>query len=447
MTRVYLTVGEKNAIRRQHELQHEWTHEALAAWAVQELGKRVLRSTVSKVLRSEQQDEHVNQQVTRKNTARFPEMESELFEWFRETKGSQKVTDAVIRSKANELLLRRGGDSTAQVSLSWVTRFKNRHGISGRQVQVSDEDRQREFQRVVGQYPPRDVFVVAELSLLLRLDPVLPSDRTRVAVLLCCNMDASEKSEPVVVGNGLGFDGLEGFVDESKLGLHLVSGPSPQVTTQLFNEWLQQLDIKMRGRNVLLVMKREGSSHIGLESVRAITQPPSSAFDPFPVLNNVFRTFKLQYKRQLLQWRLDQIAIGCGGNRLDPLTAALMIVRAWKSATSEASQSVPSEANPLQRSSTQILESLFSRLPASISMTAEQFINAESEGEPNLPTSEQQLTTSQLMTHAEALEASLRLSTYAFAHGIHINSDSLEGIKKLSRELLTSQSTRSRHEH
>nr|XP_006817586.1 PREDICTED: tigger transposable element-derived protein 4-like [Saccoglossus kowalevskii] len=108
-----------------------------------------------------------------------------------------------------------------KASNGWLERFKSRHGITfksmcGEAASVSDvmvdDWVTLTLPGLIDGYAPRDIFNADETGLFFRLMPdktlsfkndVCSGGRTskeRLTVMLCANMDGSEKLKPLVIG-------------------------------------------------------------------------------------------------------------------------------------------------------------------------------------------------------------------------------------------------------
>ena len=126
-----------------------------------------------------------------------------------------------------------------------------------------------EIRSLIEQYSPSDVFNFDETALFYDLPPskTLSTVRnnakkrvkSRVTVALCCNASGSEKMEPMIIGklkNPRCFKG----VNIEKRGIVYAASSNSWMTFIILDKWMQQLNLWMHGRKVLLLLDN-GSSH------------------------------------------------------------------------------------------------------------------------------------------------------------------------------------------
>lgn len=151
----------------------------------------------------------------------FEAVEKAVFKWFLDARASGiPVSGALLQRKGRDFACIMGHDDFV-ASAGWLQRFKERHDIVGRAVcgEAMSVDREAALLWVetnVGQllekYSPKDLFNADETALFYQMLPqkilALKGERcqggkqskVRVTVLLCANMDGTEKVPALVVG-------------------------------------------------------------------------------------------------------------------------------------------------------------------------------------------------------------------------------------------------------
>ena len=124
--RTHLSFVQKSALQTHQRENPGLTQADRCRWALGEFGVRVARSTISMIL---SEDIHVtlNPRAKRQQKVRHVEVEKALFHFVLATQSKITMTDFILHQKANQLLEDAGVTTT--ISLSWVSRFKARHGI------------------------------------------------------------------------------------------------------------------------------------------------------------------------------------------------------------------------------------------------------------------------------------------------------------------------------
>lgn len=188
----------------------------------------------------------------------FEAVEKAVFNWFLEIRASgTPVSGALLQQKARNFACIMGHDDFV-ASDGWLQRFKERHDIVGRAVSGESLSVDREaavawIEKNIGQllekYSPRDLFNADETALFYQMLPqktlALKGDRcqggkqskVRVTVLLCANMDGSEKVPALVIGKSASPRCFKG---KRKLQVSYVSNRKAWMTREIFAQWLRE---------------------------------------------------------------------------------------------------------------------------------------------------------------------------------------------------------------
>ncbi|MFQ6634157.1 hypothetical protein Gotur_010404 [Gossypium turneri] len=154
-----------------------------------------------------------NNNVKMHKSAKYPELEKVLYEWFLQYQEKVNMTGEMIQTKAKEFLQKMYGDSNSKFnfSIGWLERFKARHGIkSYRRFGESDsvvmeniEDALPQIRAKLENFCWEDIYNMDETDLFYRLqaDHSLGTkqlegrkkDKERLTVVVCCNGDGSDK--------------------------------------------------------------------------------------------------------------------------------------------------------------------------------------------------------------------------------------------------------------
>ena len=146
-------------------------------------------------------------------------MDEVLLKWFREARVQEiPVSGPLLLSKAKEFAKKLGNHSF-QGSAGWLACFKKRHNITSRSVSgesasvsqdVVDEWLSETLQQLLQGYSPQDIFNADETGLFWRLLPDKTfsfkgdchggkKSKERISLLVCSNMDGSEKLPLLVI--------------------------------------------------------------------------------------------------------------------------------------------------------------------------------------------------------------------------------------------------------
>uniref|UniRef100_A0AAV1UMY7 DDE-1 domain-containing protein n=1 Tax=Peronospora matthiolae TaxID=2874970 RepID=A0AAV1UMY7_9STRA len=154
-------------------------------------------------------------------------------------------------------------------------------------------------------------------------------DQSRISIGLCSKMDGTEKLDLIVINKSLNPRCFKA-IDVSKLPVHFHAPAKAWMTGGIFANWLKAFNLKMSGRNVLLLLNN-ATSHVNLEisNVHIHFLPPNTTSHLQPMDAGIIRNFKLKYKAQFVQWLLDMVTAGTQNKKLDVLSAIRVVVKSW----------------------------------------------------------------------------------------------------------------------
>uniref|UniRef100_A0AAV1UXA4 HTH CENPB-type domain-containing protein n=1 Tax=Peronospora matthiolae TaxID=2874970 RepID=A0AAV1UXA4_9STRA len=240
------------------------------------------------------------------------------------------------------------------LSLSWVSRFKGRHGIKsyrlhGEAASVELETlhhRRQELRILLDGYVACDVF---NTDLTGNFHCMMPSralattplsgkkkDKSRISIGLCSNMDGTEKLDLIVINKSLNPRCFKA-IDVSKLPVHFHANAKAWMTGGIFATWLKAFNLKMSGRKALLLLDNATSQvNLELSNVHINFLSPKTTSQLQPMDAGIIRTFMLKYKAQFVQWLLEMVAAGTEDKKLDVNSAIRMVVKSWAEVRPEA---------------------------------------------------------------------------------------------------------------
>ncbi|KAG6953249.1 hypothetical protein JG688_00012919 [Phytophthora aleatoria] len=461
--RTHLSVAQKAELRLYYRAHPGLTHEDIIRWAQARFSVLLGRSTVGSILRAPQ-DTSLNAAAKRNQEGRFPQMERDLYQIVLQSPDLTQLSDLVLCAKANELL-----QGQQSVTKSWVFRFKQRHAFSAL----------KSLRKCIDEYEPRDVFNLDETGLFYQMAPrqLQPGETKRpklLSIALCCNMDGSEKLEPVVIHseqNGL---------NDTQIPARLYSNDQAWMTGSNFSDWLQAFNSVMENRHVLLLVDAApchgtGATDFELSNVKVRFLPPNSPPHLQPMRAGIIQQFKMNVKILGVQWMLDQRRAANSSDleaKMGLLTAVQHIVQSWQYLMPQMIRNCWAHTGiisgdmvlELQQQNmpeipldTSRLNGIISLLGLDEPVTGLQYINAEenvpewvpfSNELPPAPrsrranhqnqqpaaTEEKEVDHAQAkpLNDAEALTAALQLSAYAFANRIEV--PGLDHLIQITRE-------------
>lgn len=282
----------------------------------------------------------------------FQDVDAAVFTWFQDIRSRNiPVSGPLIREKALEFA-RAFGYENFQASVGWLNRFKERYGISAKQIcgeansvdlkQVNDW-RTGEIAEVIKSYDASDVFNADEAGIFFQLLPnktlTFKNDKCiggknskqRLTALFCCNMSGTEKRKVLVIGKSAKPRCLKNV---NSLPCDYRSSRKAWMTTGIFNEWLVKFDEEMkRNKRRILLLIDNCSPHNEtpkLECIRIEYFPPNCTSILQPLDQCVIKVVKGKYRTHVLRRMLLQIDNKESILKPDVKQAMEMIAGAWK---------------------------------------------------------------------------------------------------------------------
>lgn len=282
----------------------------------------------------------------------FEAVEKAVFKWFLDARASGiPVSGALLQRKGRDFACIMGHDDFV-ASAGWLQRFKERHDIVGRAVcgEAMSVDREAALLWVetnVGQllekYSPKDLFNADETALFYQMLPqktlALKGERcqggkqskVRVTVLLCANMDGTEKVPALVVGKSASPRCFKG---KRKLQVSYVSNRKAWMTRDVFAQWLREWDERLgrQKRKICLVLDNCSAHHtaVVLKNIELCFLPPNCTAVVQPLDQGVIMRFKSGYRKRVI----DRILFNMSTKRetqIDLYMAIEMLQAAWMS--------------------------------------------------------------------------------------------------------------------
>ncbi|XP_063159297.1 tigger transposable element-derived protein 3 [Candoia aspera] len=196
---------------------------------------------------------------------------------------------------------------------------------------------------VLSQYDLPDVYACGETGMLFRATPedLAPQRskgaRDQLTVLLCTNMDGSDKRDVLVVGQAAGLLGLPaGGLRELPSATYRANGKA-WMTATIFTHWLRKFNEEMKEKErrvVLFLTQCSVHPYAELSHVQMVFMPPHLPWLR-PLEQGVVQNFKCHYRRRMLTHLLVRCSSrGCSpasqlSRYLTLLDAVHLVVHAW----------------------------------------------------------------------------------------------------------------------
>ncbi|XP_025243377.1 tigger transposable element-derived protein 6 [Theropithecus gelada] len=298
----------------------------------------------------------VGPQRKRMRSALYDDIDKAVFAWFQEIHAKNiLVTGSVIRKKALNLANMLGYDNF-QASVGWLNRFRDRHGIALKAVCREDTDRLMnglgidkvnewhagEIIKLIADYSPDDIFNADETGVFFQLLPqhtlAAKGDhcrggkkaKQRLTALFCCNASGTEKMRPLIVGRSASPRCLKNI---HSLPCDYRANQWAWMTRDLFNEWLMQVDARMKRaeRRILLLIDNCSAHNMlpRLERIQVGYLPSNCTAVLQPLNLGIIHTMKVLYRSHLLKQILLKLSSREDQEKVDIKQAIDMIAAAW----------------------------------------------------------------------------------------------------------------------
>lgn len=352
--RLKITIAQKKAIRNYYKVEKPRGHKMVKQWFKAHYAIDLPTSTISNILSSK--FDRIDQLSSNHDTAKrcrppkFPDLEAALSECILRMKSAGiDLTGAVLLNVAYELwpkIPAYQGKPLPTLSGGWVEKFKTRHGIKLRFLQVeAASTRERANQVAIGPttspslntadvdsndlekvystiatFNKEDIYTMAETELFWRLPPnahtlkqlaSLPKGviNDRVTVALACNATGTRRLPPWVIGQ---ISNPRSFTapgnDIKTLNAHYSSNVLGWMTANEWRDWFKWFDSMMDTR-VLLILSPGGPHEVAYNSLIDSASlrythveflPPNMLYQPMEL--GILQNFKAHYRKLFLSF-------------------------------------------------------------------------------------------------------------------------------------------------
>uniref|UniRef100_A0A8D2L316 Tigger transposable element derived 3 n=1 Tax=Varanus komodoensis TaxID=61221 RepID=A0A8D2L316_VARKO len=161
---------------------------------------------------------------------------------------------------------------------------------------------------ILSRYDPPDIYACGEAAILFRATPEdlalekREAGQEQLTVLLCTNMDASDKRDALIVGKAQKLLPFQGAEAQEFLPATYRADSRAWMTAAIFAEWLQKLneDMKCKRRSVVLFLAQCGAHpYAELSHVKMVFMPPGLS-RVHPLEHGAIQSFRCHYRRRLL---------------------------------------------------------------------------------------------------------------------------------------------------
>lgn len=286
--------------------------------------------------------------------ATYPDVEAALYKWFVDARAKNiPLSGPLMLQKARDLGFALHHDDF-QPGTGWLQRFKDRHDIKcknivGEAASVDDPSLQKwmekNLDRILETYADKDIYNADETGLFFQLLPAKTlaaktdkcvggkNSKNRITVLVCSNMDGSDKRDLLIIGKA---KKPRGFAKVLSMPVAYSDNKKAWMTRDIFTKWLTDFDKAMdkKKRKVLLLLDNCSAHHVNahLSAVEVLFLPPNTTAKLQPMDQGVIANFKVHYRRRVIERLLIDIRTAVDPASLKvPLEKAIFFASgAWR---------------------------------------------------------------------------------------------------------------------
>ncbi|XP_041377364.1 tigger transposable element-derived protein 6-like [Gigantopelta aegis] len=289
---------------------------------------KIGKQTVSDIIKRKQHylqlyDANISGERKRITNGKFENLNGLLHQWFNQARSKTlPISGPILKEKALQFA-EQLGIADFKASDGWLTSWKTRFNI--KQFKVSGEsagvnhdvvdDYKERLLTIIGDFDSKDIFNCDETGLFFRALP----DKTlsyksqaakggkiskeRLTVLLCCS-SMGEKLKPLVIGKAQNPRCFKN-INKDTLPVTWTANRKAWMTSQLFNDWLQQLNRQMRQqRRKILLFIDNAPSHgqdLSVSNVTVKFLPANTTSVLQPLDQGIIKAFKARYRKYLMR--------------------------------------------------------------------------------------------------------------------------------------------------
>lgn len=323
------------------------------------------KTQIANILRQKEQllkewELNGNKDFKRKRKQPNEEINKCVLDWYQNALlEGNPVSGPILQEKARTFAVNLNM-SSFRASNGWLESFRKRHGIAFRAVncenKLDDDSQQRkqlnDWKLCVSlntdHYEINDIYSVDETGLFFRaiLDKKIVGEerkcfsdklqKERLVISLCCNA-AGGKEPPLILSKSLHFKYFK-KTNISNLGVCWKFSEKGSMTVNIFQEWLEELNEKMKiqNRKIVLFLDKSPSHFTNFvpSNIKLVFLPQKNANKFQPVEQGIKKSFKMFYRRKLIKTifaRLDNIDnIKHQAKQFSILDAIRWIKAAWE---------------------------------------------------------------------------------------------------------------------
>ncbi len=290
------------------------------------VGKTQVQTIVKEkedIMKRWEEGERSNVKYCKPRTAGYCDLDKIMWEWFTRARSKNiPVSGKTIQEKAL-MYAAELGHSEFTDSNGWLARWQARHNVrmsilSGESGDVDKsvvEDWSKRLDSVCAGYKLQDIFNADETGLFYRSLPsrslVSKGDdckggkksKERMTVLLACSA-VGEKLTPLVIGHSAKPQCFKGLASTLCLPVTYSSNKKAWMTSDLFQQWLDKLNGKMKTENrSILLFIDNCSAHpdVTLSNIKLVFLPPNTTSKLQPCDAGIIQNVQLLFRKSLVR--------------------------------------------------------------------------------------------------------------------------------------------------
>lgn len=344
-----LSIEQRYNICLMAERHPKWTQLELARWAYEtfQLPKVPSQGTISRLLAK--RDVYMNCKDNEKAANRVRKPNNVLVRLILQEWVSQSIWNGIpinspiIQDTAQSVWYRipaEHREGNGSFSYKWINNFLSKMDINisnldeelPKPPKVWTFEERSALKQLFAAIPPRDIFTLDETFLAYNLPLDYAQYETSqiqraievATVMLCCNLDGSEKLKPLVVGKYNSYRSFRNYFPEEpsdpvsqsllgdkmaqRFGISYHSNRKAWLTSNLFHDWLARWDKRLMAdnRKIWIILDDSCSHRIinpHLKNIQLVYTSANSRFLPFNW--GVLDEFKTRYRIQQYQALID----------------------------------------------------------------------------------------------------------------------------------------------
>ncbi|GBN53223.1 Tigger transposable element-derived protein 4 [Araneus ventricosus] len=163
--------------------------------------------------------------------------------------------------------------------------------------------------------------------------------KVRLTVLLAANKDGSEKLPPLMIGRS---EKPRCFAKVKSFPLKYKANRKAWTSSEIFKDWLKSLDKSMRvEKRIIIFFIDNCSAHNNLPAFKTVSVklfPANTTSKLQSRDQGIIRSFKVNYRRQLVRKTVDDIDEGSTLPKIKALDFTRMMDYAWRNVTQKTVQ-------------------------------------------------------------------------------------------------------------